>query len=139
MRNTIIGFCNRLQAIPYFASLGNEIVVRIDDEKCSDLFVKLQICHGPGSYTNSAGVASSQESQHAGSVHFLVPTLSLGVGKRLNHAPSEGPLELAVGVEPELLEPGRLRPLRRAPKQLQKIVPRRAELALVRQCDLVNV
>jgi hypothetical protein len=41
MRNTIICFCNRLQAIPYFASLGNEIVVRIDEEKCSDLFIIL--------------------------------------------------------------------------------------------------
>ena len=50
MRNTIIGFCNSLQAIPYFASLGNEIVVRIDDEKCSDLFVILQICHVLSSY-----------------------------------------------------------------------------------------
>jgi hypothetical protein len=45
MRNTIICFCNSLQAMPYFASLGNEIVVWIDDEKCSDLFLKLQICH----------------------------------------------------------------------------------------------
>jgi hypothetical protein len=40
MRNTIICFCNSLQAIPYFTSLGNEIVVRIDDEKRGDLFVK---------------------------------------------------------------------------------------------------
>jgi hypothetical protein len=50
MRTTIISFSNRLQAIPYFASLGDEIVVRIDDEKCSDLFVKLQICHVLSSY-----------------------------------------------------------------------------------------
>jgi hypothetical protein len=39
MRNTIIGFCNSLQAIPKFASLENEIVIRIDHKKCSDLFV----------------------------------------------------------------------------------------------------
>jgi hypothetical protein len=32
MRNTLVGFSNTLQAIPYFASFGNEIVVRIDDE-----------------------------------------------------------------------------------------------------------
>jgi hypothetical protein len=49
MRNTIICFCNRLQAFPYFASLGNEVVVRIDDEKRSDFIVELQICHGPSS------------------------------------------------------------------------------------------
>ena len=47
MRNTIICFCNSLQAIPYFASLGNEIVIRIDHEKCSDLFVKLQMFFPP--------------------------------------------------------------------------------------------
>jgi hypothetical protein len=40
--NTIICFCDCLQTIPEFASLGNEVVVRIDDEKRSDLFVKLQ-------------------------------------------------------------------------------------------------
>jgi len=45
MRNAIVCLCNSLQAIPYFASPGNEIVVRIDDQKCSDLFVELQICH----------------------------------------------------------------------------------------------
>src|SRR5262249_26957628 len=45
MGNTTICFCDSLQAIPYLASFGNEIVVRIDDEKCSDLFVKLQLCH----------------------------------------------------------------------------------------------
>src|SRR6516225_3917233 len=42
IRNTIIRLCNRLQAIPYLASLGNEIVIRIDLKKCSDLLV---ICH----------------------------------------------------------------------------------------------
>ena len=39
MRNTFVRFGNTLQAIPYFAALGNEIVVRIDHEKCSELFV----------------------------------------------------------------------------------------------------
>jgi hypothetical protein len=32
---------NGFDAIPYFASLGNEVVVGIDEEKCSDLFVEL--------------------------------------------------------------------------------------------------
>src|SRR6185369_4070392 len=45
MRNAPIGFCNTFETIPELASLGNEIVVRIDDEKCSDLVVKLQISH----------------------------------------------------------------------------------------------
>src|SRR5215471_21312862 len=29
MRNTLVGFSDGLQAIPYFAALGNEVVVRI--------------------------------------------------------------------------------------------------------------
>jgi hypothetical protein len=63
VRNAIIGFCNLLDAIPDFASRGNELDVWIDDEKRRDLFAELQMCHGPGSYANSAGVASrSQES-----------------------------------------------------------------------------
>jgi hypothetical protein len=36
MRNTLVGFSNTLQAIPYLASLGDEIVVGIDDEKGGD-------------------------------------------------------------------------------------------------------
>src|SRR6516225_7339507 len=32
MSNTIIYFSHSLRAIPYLASLGNEIIVRIDDE-----------------------------------------------------------------------------------------------------------
>ena len=43
MKNTIVGFSDALQVIPYFTSLRNEIVVRIEDEERSDLFVKLQI------------------------------------------------------------------------------------------------
>ena len=43
MRNTLVDFGNSLQAIPYFAALGNEVVVWIDHEKCGDLFIKLQI------------------------------------------------------------------------------------------------
>src|SRR5262249_32317374 len=50
----------------------------------------------------------SQESQHAGSAWFLVPTLSSGVGKRLDQGLPRDCSELADGVEPDLQEPGRL-------------------------------
>jgi hypothetical protein len=64
---------------------GNELVVWIDDEKRRDLFAELQMCRDPGSYANSAGVASDPENRSTQeSVRFLVPTLSLGVGKRLD-------------------------------------------------------
>jgi len=43
MRSTIIRFCDNLQAIPYFAALGNEIVIGIDDEKRGELFFIFQI------------------------------------------------------------------------------------------------
>ncbi len=51
MRNTTVLFCNRLQAIPYLASLGNEIVVRIDHQKCGELFVIRHFCHVFSSYS----------------------------------------------------------------------------------------
>jgi hypothetical protein len=35
----------------------------IDDEKRRDLFAELQMCHGPGSYANSAGVASDPKNR----------------------------------------------------------------------------
>src|SRR6516225_1926942 len=47
MWNTIICFCNSAQAIPHFASLGNEIVIRVDHKKCSDLLVIRHVCHAP--------------------------------------------------------------------------------------------
>jgi hypothetical protein len=50
MRNALVGFSNTLQAIPYFAALGNKIVVRIHHEKCGDLLIKLQICQVVSSY-----------------------------------------------------------------------------------------
>src|SRR5215470_9612503 len=56
IRHTTICFGHTPQAIPYFASLGNEIVVRINDEKRSDLFVKLQICHVFSSNSPACGV-----------------------------------------------------------------------------------
>jgi hypothetical protein len=43
--NTIIRFGHSLQVRPEFATFGNEIVVRINDEKCSDFSDKLQIRH----------------------------------------------------------------------------------------------
>ena len=77
MRNTVISLCNSLQAIPYFASLGNEIVVRIDDEKCSDLFVKLQICHVFSSYSPACDAdarATMRAHRHPQTLRPLLPT-----------------------------------------------------------------
>jgi hypothetical protein len=42
MRNTVVGFSNTLQAIPYFASLGNEVVIGVDHNKCSEHLVILR-------------------------------------------------------------------------------------------------
>jgi hypothetical protein len=42
VRDAIVRFCNMLDARPYFAALGNEIVVGIDEENCSSLFLKLR-------------------------------------------------------------------------------------------------
>ena len=50
MRNTIIRFSHNLHALPDLAFIANKIVVRIDDHKCSDLFVELKICHVSSSY-----------------------------------------------------------------------------------------
>jgi len=45
MGNTIIRFGHSLQVRPEFASLGNEIVVWIDNEKCGHVSDKLHISH----------------------------------------------------------------------------------------------
>src|SRR4029077_5588285 len=45
VRNALVGFGHSLNAIPDLAALGNEIVVRIDHQECSDRRVKLQISH----------------------------------------------------------------------------------------------
>jgi hypothetical protein len=50
IRITLITFCNSLQAIPYLASLGNEVVIWIDHQEGSYLFVKLQIGQVPFSW-----------------------------------------------------------------------------------------
>ena len=46
MRNAAIRFCNSPNAVPYLASLGNEVVIRIDHQKCSDLLVICVSRHG---------------------------------------------------------------------------------------------
>src|SRR5690349_13693953 len=42
MRNTLIRLCNGLEAIPYLAAIGNEIVVRVDHKQCGHCLV---VCH----------------------------------------------------------------------------------------------
>jgi hypothetical protein len=39
IRNAVVRFGNALDTIPYLATLGNEVVIRIDHQKCSDLLV----------------------------------------------------------------------------------------------------
>ena len=46
MRNALVAFSNTLDAIPYLAALGNEIVVRVDHNKSGDLVVVSQFCQG---------------------------------------------------------------------------------------------
>ena len=58
---------------------------------------------------------------------------------RFDHPPPERPFEVAVDVEPELLEPRGLRLLCRAPEQLEEIGQRRPELAVGRQGHLVDI
>src|SRR5262249_33381592 len=62
VRNTIIRFCDSLQAVPYLASFGNEVVVRIDHQESSAL---LFICPRHG---NSLPFAKrpAQQPAHAG-------------------------------------------------------------------------
>src|SRR5262249_3449368 len=57
--NTRVCFCNDLEAVPHLSSLGNEIVEGIDHQKCSQLLVVCEICHGlsPGRITVVATVA----------------------------------------------------------------------------------
>ena len=35
VRNTLISFCNSLDAVPYLATLGDEIVYGSNDQECS--------------------------------------------------------------------------------------------------------
>jgi hypothetical protein len=46
MRDAVIRFCNSPNAAPYFAAFGNEIVIRIDHQKRSDLSAVRQVRHG---------------------------------------------------------------------------------------------
>src|SRR5436190_12620412 len=52
--NTFVSFGNALQAIPYFAAIGNEIIVGIDDHQRSD---RLLVSHFAqvGPFANSLG------------------------------------------------------------------------------------
>src|SRR5690348_16250833 len=45
MRNTSVCFGDRLQTVPDFAALRNEIVVGVNDDECGDLFCELWVCH----------------------------------------------------------------------------------------------
>ena len=65
--------------------------------------------------------------------------LSSGVGERLDDPPPERPFEVAVGVEPELLEPGGLRLLRGTPEQLEEVGQGGRKLAVGGQRHLVDV
>src|SRR5262249_44962775 len=46
MRNTLISFCHSFNAIPQLAPFGYEVIVRIDHQKCSELFFVCQTFHG---------------------------------------------------------------------------------------------
>jgi len=77
MRNTIICFCNSLQAIPYFASLGNEIVVWIDYKKCSDLLLICHLCHVSLQRSYARGIRSPSDQMVGGTVIYA--TSGVGV------------------------------------------------------------
>src|SRR5258708_19448495 len=47
MRNAVIRFCNSTNVIPYLASLGNKVVIRIDHKKCSDVLFIGHFCDAP--------------------------------------------------------------------------------------------
>src|ERR1700722_16246960 len=47
MRNTLIPLGDALYAIPDLAALGNEVVIRIDQDNSGDLFLISQLCHVP--------------------------------------------------------------------------------------------
>ncbi len=47
MRNTLVPFGDGLYAIPDLAALGNEVVIRIDQDKSGDLFLISQLRHVP--------------------------------------------------------------------------------------------
>src|SRR5262249_6461640 len=59
MRNTAIRFCNSLQAMPYFAALGNEVVIRIDHQERGDIFV---ICHFSHATSTSTSIRAEMSS-----------------------------------------------------------------------------
>jgi hypothetical protein len=50
IRNTIVCLGDSLNAIPQLTALGDEVVVRIGDGKCSRLFVELRVRYGPSPF-----------------------------------------------------------------------------------------
>jgi hypothetical protein len=47
---SLVRFSDALYAIPYFAALGDEIIIWIDHQKSGDVRFNLQICHVLPSY-----------------------------------------------------------------------------------------
>src|SRR5262249_6286027 len=45
MRDAVVGFGNLLYAIPELSALGDEVVVRVDHEKCGDRLLVRQCAH----------------------------------------------------------------------------------------------
>jgi len=43
--NTLVHFGDVLQTVPHLTALGDEVVVGIGEDKCSDLFVECQAPH----------------------------------------------------------------------------------------------
>src|SRR5919108_1013271 len=46
VRNAAVRLCDSLDARPYLAALGNEVVIWIDHQKCGDLLVICMSRHG---------------------------------------------------------------------------------------------
>ena len=66
MRKAIVCFRNGLQAIPYFASLGNDIVGRIDHKKCNELLVLCYLCHVSFQRSYARGIRSPSDQTASG-------------------------------------------------------------------------
>jgi hypothetical protein len=49
MRNAVLRFCDSPNAAPYLASLGNEVVIGIDHQECSNVLVIRVFGHGVSS------------------------------------------------------------------------------------------
>src|SRR3954468_12354084 len=89
--------------------------------------------------STSAIPGSRRPGGPSGSSGSTRTTLDLRVGKRLDDAPAQRPLEVAVDIESEGFEPGELRLLRGTLEQLEEVRQRRRELAVGRQRHLDDV